>query len=84
MNPIIEFIIKSRNIQRELSIVDKLNIELDGKRKVITPCGRIDILTKEQIIEVKEYKGWKAALGQILVYGNFYPEHQKRIGWNYG
>jgi hypothetical protein len=79
MNSIIEFIIKSRNIQRELSIVDKMNINLNGQREVITPCGRIDILTKEQIIEVKEYKGWKAALGQILVYGNFYPEHQKRI-----
>ena len=79
MNPIIEFIIKSRNIQRELSIVDKMNIVLDGQREVNTPCGRIDILTKEQIIEVKEYKGWKAALGQILVYSNFYSEHQKRI-----
>jgi hypothetical protein len=79
MNSIIEFIIKSRNIQRELNIVDKMNIDLNGQREVITSCGRIDILTKEQIIEVKEYKGWKAALGQILVYGNFYPEHQKRI-----
>ena len=79
MDSIIEFIIKSRNIQRELSIVDKMNIVLDGQREVITPCGRIDILTKEQIIEVKEYKGWKAALGQILVYSNFFPEHQKRI-----
>jgi hypothetical protein len=79
MNPIIEFIMKSRNIQRELNIVDKMNIVLDGQREVITPCGRIDILTKEQIIEVKEYKGWKAALGQILVYSNYYPEHQKRI-----
>ena len=79
MNPIIEFIMKSRNIQRELNIVDKMNIDLNGQREVNTPCGRIDILTKEQIIEVKEYKGWKAALGQILVYSNFYPEHQKRI-----
>ena len=58
-----------------------MNIDLNGQREVNTPCGRIDILTKEQIIEVKEYKGWKAALGQILVYSNFYPEHQRRIGW---
>jgi hypothetical protein len=79
MDSIIEFIMKSKNIQRELSIVDQLNSDLNSEREVVTPCGRIDILTKTEIIEVKEYKGWKAALGQILVYANFYPEHQKRI-----
>jgi hypothetical protein len=79
MNSIIEFIMKSKNIQRELPIVDQLNIDLNGEREVVTPCGRIDILTKTEIIEVKKYKGWKAALGQILVYGNFYPQHKKRI-----
>ena len=41
--------------------------------------GRIDILTEHEIIEVKSAADWKHALGQILVYGASYPEHQKRI-----
>jgi hypothetical protein len=32
-----------------------------------------------EIIEVKRVKNWKAALGQVLAYGYFYPSHQKRI-----
>ena len=28
---------------------------------------------------VKHIKKWKAALGQIIAYSNFYPNHQKRI-----
>lgn len=43
----------------------------------------IDLLTDCAIIEVKSLansiQGWKAALGQILVYSAFYPGHQKRI-----
>ena len=34
---------------------------------------------KVEIIEVKEYLKWKAALGQILAYGFYYPDKTKRI-----
>lgn len=60
-------------------IRDRLQDELGGFIEVATPVGRVDLLTKTQIIEVKHFKDWKAALGQILVYSAFYPEHQKRI-----
>ena len=39
--------------------------------------GKIDILTDSEIIEVKRYKTWKHALGQVLVYGIEYPNHKK-------
>jgi hypothetical protein len=38
--------------------------------------NRLYILTT-QIIEIKNITHWKSALGQILSYGSFYPEHQK-------
>jgi len=58
---------------------DTLARKLNGKTEVSIPVGRIDILTDTEIIEVKAAKQWKAALGQIIVYGKFYPRHQKRI-----
>jgi hypothetical protein len=47
--------------------------------KVSTTIGRIDVLTEDEIIEVKKITDWKAALGQILIYSGFYPEHRKLI-----
>jgi len=46
---------------------------------VKTPAGNIDILTKNEIIEVKYIKKWKEALGQVISYGKYYPNHRQRI-----
>lgn len=54
--------------------------KLGGKTEVTTPDGgRIDILTSTEIIEVKQAKGWRSALGQVVSYGHFYPKYNKRI-----
>lgn len=45
----------------------------------MTAFGYIDILTVDEIIEVKEGRLWKHALGQILAYSDAYPEHKKII-----
>lgn len=59
---------------------DKLARKLGGRTEVKTPDGgRIDILTSSEIIEVKQAKSWRGALGQIIAYGYFYPGHRKRI-----
>ncbi len=58
---------------------DKLARKLKGQTEVTTPVGRIDILTANEIIEVKSIKQWKAALGQVIAYGHYYPSHRKRI-----
>lgn len=63
----------------EARIRDQLKTQLGGLAEVSTPAGRIDLLTDEEIIEVKRIADWKAALGQILVYSAFYPEHRKKI-----
>ncbi|MDV3002505.1 MAG: hypothetical protein N5P05_004160 (plasmid) [Chroococcopsis gigantea SAG 12.99] len=60
-------------------IRNRLRSEIGGLSEISTPVGRIDLLTDTEIIEVKRFGDWKAALGQILIYSAFYPEHQKRI-----
>jgi len=79
MDNIIDWIRKPCNIYNEYNIVLKLNDKLNGQLEVVTQCGKIDIVTNTEIIEVKEYKLWKHALGQILVYGYYYPNKNKRI-----
>lgn len=47
--------------------------------EVVTPAGRVDIVTDRQLIEVKLSRYWKNALGQVMVYGFYYPGHIRRI-----
>ncbi|MBD2295107.1 hypothetical protein H6G06_16875 [Anabaena sphaerica FACHB-251] len=63
----------------EKSIQSTLAKELNGKIEIETPCGKIDVLTSTELIEVKAIRNWKEALGQVIVYGDYYPSHQKRI-----
>jgi len=63
----------------ERSIQLSLQEKMGGTIEVDCLAGKIDLLTATEIIEVKLVKNWKAALGQILIYGNYYPSHQKRI-----
>ena len=70
---------KSNKKRNESYYRDKLAKSLDGQTEVKVPFGRIDILTNNQIIEVKHIKKWNAAVGQIIIYGSHYPHHQKRI-----
>ena len=63
----------------EFQIRERLKSQLGGLSEVKTPAGRIDLLTETEIIEVKRIGEWKSALGQILVYSGFYPEHKRRL-----
>ena len=61
----------------EKKIQLEINEELKGLLEVSTPVGKIDILTDTLLIEVKKAKDWKDAIGQLLMYGHYYPKHQK-------
>ncbi len=63
----------------EKEIQNKLAKKLQGKTEIVTLAGNIDILTSTELIEVKNVKDWKNAVGQVLIYGHYYPSHQKRI-----
>ena len=58
---------------------DRLAQQLNGRTEVQTPVGRIDVLTKTEIIELKNVKNWKAAIGQVKCYGQYYPNHRLRV-----
>lgn len=68
---------KGKGREREIQV--KLAKELNAKMEVETPVGRIDLLNKDSIIEIKRFSQWKDALGQILSYGMFYPLKKKVI-----
>lgn len=73
------WVVIPRSGDTESRIRDCLHEQLGGLKEVTTPAGRIDLLTDSEIIEVKHVSDWKSAMGQVLAYSGFYPEHKKRI-----
>jgi len=63
----------------EKIVTMKLKWKLGGELEVGSRYGKIDLLTNDSIIEVKRYKSWKHALGQVLIYGLEYPNHEKKL-----
>lgn len=70
---------EKRRKSKESDYSNDLAQKLNGCREVKTLAGNIDVLTSSEIIEVKNVSSWKSALGQVLVYGDYYPSHTKRI-----
>lgn len=79
MEHIIRWMNNPKCNQPEYEIQQKLNKKLNGTCEVSTKLGIIDILTNDKIIEIKNMNHWKSALGQILIYSEFYPDHKKCI-----
>ena len=78
--------LKKANQQRIMSGSPEKQVEIriakqipNCQTQVLTKVGQIDILTPNEIIEVKNVRAWKAALGQVLIYGRQYPSHSLRI-----
>lgn len=59
------------NTNTEKKIRDELHNNIGGKIEVKTPAGKIDLLTKEELIEIKEYNNWKCGIWQLIAYGNY-------------
>jgi hypothetical protein len=74
-----EKIITPPKLHSEAWYRDRLAKKLQGKTEVSTPVGRIDIVTDTEIIELKNVKNWKGAIGQVKSYGKFYRDHQLRV-----
>lgn len=63
----------------EKRMQSRIHAQLGGSKEVKTPLGRIDLLTSTHLIEIKNFKDWKSAVGQVLVYKEFYPDRQACI-----
>jgi hypothetical protein len=66
------------NVLPESAIRDMLAASICGKTEHVLPSGdRVDIVTEKAIYEVKTPDQYKAGLGQLCVYGQFFPKHKK-------
>lgn len=68
---------KSRT--KEKDVQEKLQKREGGAREVDMDGVRIDLLTDDAIIEVKNYNRRICAIGQILYYHTQFPSHKPRI-----
>lgn len=64
---------------KEHEVRDSLSRRIDAMIEVPTPSGSIDVLSKNEVIEVKHYRAWKNAIGQVIAYRFYYPSHKKRV-----
>ncbi|MEM9766480.1 MAG: hypothetical protein AAF892_01185 [Cyanobacteria bacterium P01_D01_bin.71] len=79
--PLLTSLSKRQNKQHDSEAREQARLakKLNGKTAVVTPVGKADLVTESEIIEVKLFKNWQRALGQVLAYGTYFPEKQKRI-----
>ena len=67
----------SKNLDKEKQIQHRLQKKLGGEIEVETDYGDIDLLTDDQLIEIKKYSDWKCAIGQLISYSKDYPDREK-------
>ncbi|WP_157979240.1 hypothetical protein [Rhodoferax ferrireducens] len=73
-----KYVPKGRTL--ECAVRDMLALEEpDSRVEVHTPVGFIDLLCPASIVEVKSISKWKQALGQLLAYSAYYPDHSKSL-----
>jgi len=70
-------IVPTTNILKEKEIQTMLHKKLGGEIEVKTSVGRIDLLTDELLIEIKNYIDWKCAVGQLMMYSLEYDDRKK-------
>lgn len=63
---------------KEVKIQRKMEKELGGKHQACL-AGVADIVTEKEVIEIKKWKNWKEALGQILAYKLFFPDKSPKV-----
>ena len=63
----------------EVAVQKALAVRENGHTEFSTAAGRADVVTMNEIIEVKHLKQWKSGLGQVLAYSHCCPEKDARL-----
>jgi hypothetical protein len=64
-----------RGMINERFVNDQLVTRLPGaEAEVECLCGRVDILTENSVIEIKQADQWKCAVGQVLSYNVYFKK----------
>lgn len=74
-----KYVICSYGFTDESKLRDAIKTRIGGQSEVSVSTGRIDLLTDEELIEVKNVKGWKDGVGQLLIYGSDFPDRDLRL-----
>ncbi|KAG5178589.1 FirrV-1-A34, partial [Tribonema minus] len=69
----------SDDTTRERDVRDELALALAGNIEVQMSAGFADVVTATEVIEIKHWRTWKHALGQVLAYHAFMSDKSKRI-----
>ena len=67
----------NRRRQPERFVRDWLQAKIGGIPEAPSPDGPIDLLTLEEVVEVKAAHNWKDGIGHVLVKAQNYPDRHK-------
>jgi hypothetical protein len=71
------WVITHRRRQPERGVRDWLQSKIGGQPEAPSPDGPIDLLTDEEVVEVKAAHNWKDGIGHVLVKARNYPDRYK-------
>jgi hypothetical protein len=71
------WVMTNRRRQPERFVRDWLQSKIGGVPEAPSPDGPIDLLTDEEVVEVKAAHNWKDGIGHVLVKAQNYPDRHK-------
>jgi hypothetical protein len=71
------WVMTNRRRQPERFVRDWLQSKIGGLPEAPSPDGPIDLLTDEEVVEVKAAHNWKDGIGHVLVKAQNYPDRHK-------
>jgi hypothetical protein len=77
LNLLPSWVVANRRRQPERLVRDWLQSQIGGQVEAPSPDGPIDLLTDEEVVEVKAVHNWKDGIGHVLVKARNYPDRYK-------
>jgi hypothetical protein len=77
LNLLPSWVVAHRRRQPERLVRDWLQSQIGGQVEAPSPDGPIDLLTDEEVVEVKAVHNWKDGIGHVLVKARNYPDRYK-------
>jgi hypothetical protein len=71
------WVLTNNRRQPERMVRDWLQSQIGGIAEAPSPDGPIDLLTEEEVVEVKAIQNWKDGIGHVLVKARNYPDRYK-------
>lgn len=75
----LECLVPTYNLQIEADVRKRLALDTDGTQCVIGRFGEIDLVTEDEVIEIKFVKRYTHALGQVLGHSKSLPGKKPRV-----